>query len=69
MPSKLEYYAQLADTTAARVVSGYGPWTEFLSTASRLYKYPYHEQLLIYTQRPDATACAEYNLWNDHMHR
>jgi len=69
MAAKLDYYTHLAEETAARVISGYRPWTEFLSTASRLYKYPYHEQLMIYAQRPDATACAEYNLWNDHMRR
>ncbi len=41
----------------------------FLTTASRLYKYPFHEQLMIYAQRPDATACAEYDLWNEKMGR
>lgn len=44
-------------------------WTAFLTTASRLYKYPFHEQLMIFAQRPDATACAEYDLWNDTMRR
>ena len=52
------------------MVSGnYGSWTAFLETAARLYKYPYHEQLMIYAQRPDATACAEYDLWNQRMGR
>ena len=40
-------------------------WTGFLTTVGRLYKYPYHEQLMIYAQRPDARACAEYDLWNN----
>ena len=44
-------------------------WTAFLTTAARLYKYPFHEQMMIYAQRPDAIACAEYDLWNDKMGR
>ncbi len=44
-------------------------WTAFLTTAARLYKYPFHEQMMIYAQRPDATACAEYDLWNEKMGR
>ena len=69
MPSKAQAYAQMADHTAGRLTSSYQGWTEFLTTAARLYKYPYHEQLMIYAQRPDATACAEYDFWNDRMGR
>ena len=44
-------------------------WQSFLATASRLYKYPYHEQVMIHAQRPDATACAEFDVWNNTMRR
>jgi N12 class adenine-specific DNA methylase len=69
MPSKVQAYAQMADHAATQITGSRQSWTEFLSTAARLYKYPYHEQLMIYAQRPDATACAEYDLWNNQMHR
>ena len=62
-------YLQLADDTAGRITHSHHEWTDFLKTAARLYKYPYHEQLMIYAQRPDATACAEYDLWNKQMRR
>ena len=62
-------YLQLADDTAGRITHSHQEWTDFLKTAARLYKYPYHEQLMIYAQRPDATACAEYDLWNSQMRR
>ena len=58
MASKAEMYAQMADQAAVQVTKSWQEWTAFLTTASRLYKYPYHEQLMIYAQRPDATACA-----------
>ena len=69
MPNKAEQFAQIADQTAVRLTASWQEWAAFLTTASRLYKYPYHEQLLIYAQRPDATACAEDDLWNEHMGR
>lgn len=69
MPSKAEMYAQMASHVATHVTSSWQDWTAFLTTAARLYKYPYHEQLMIYAQRPEATACAEYDLWNDKMGR
>ena len=69
MPNKAEQFAQIADQTAVRLTASWQEWAAFLTTASRLYKYPYHEQLLIYAQRPDATACAEYDLWNEKMGR
>ena len=69
MSSKTQAYAQLADDTARRITGDYLEWAAFLTTSSRLYKYPYHDQLMIYAQRPDATACAAYNLWNDTMRR
>ena len=69
MMSNLEYYSAMASYTATHVTDSWQEWTAFLTTASRLYKYPFHEQLMIFAQRPDATACAEYDLWNDTMRR
>ena len=69
MPSKAEFYRQMAEQVSTRLVGSWQEWTAFLSTAARLYKYPFHEQMMIYAQRPDATACAEYDLWNDKMGR
>ena len=65
MPDKAKIYAQMADDTARKITGDYLDWATFLATSSRLYKYPFHDQLLIYAQRPDATACASYDLWND----
>ena len=59
----------MADQTARQLTGSLQAWTGFLTTAARLYKYPYHEQLMIYAQRPEATACADYDLWNKTMRR
>ena len=69
MPTKAEQYAQMAEKVAVQLTGSWKEWTGFLTTAARLYKYPFHEQLMIYAQRPDATACAEYDLWNNRMGR
>ena len=69
MPSKAEFYRQMAEQVSTRLVGSWQEWTAFLTTAARLYKYPFHEQMMIYAQRPDATACAEYDLWNEKMGR
>ena len=69
MPTKAELYAQMADKVTTQLTGSWQEWAGFLTTASRLYKYPFHEQLMIYAQRPDATACAEYDLWNEKMGR
>ena len=69
MPTKAEMYAQMAEKVAVQLTGSWQEWAGFLTTAAQLYKYPYHEQLMIYAQRPDATACAEYDLWNDRMGR
>ena len=69
MPSKLQFYTQMADHTARQVTGSFGEWTAFLETAGRLYKYPFHEQLMIFAQKPNATACADYDLWNKQMGR
>ena len=69
MPTKAEQYAQMADQVARQLTGSWQEWAGFLTTAAQLYKYPFHEQLMIYAQRPDATACAEYDLWNNRMGR
>ena len=69
MPTKAELYAQMAEKVATQLTGSWQEWAGFLTTAARLYKYPFHEQLMIYAQRPDATACAEYDLWNEKMGR
>lgn len=69
MPSKAHLYTQMAEHTAQQITGSYQRWTEFLESAARLYKYPFPEQLMIYAQRPDATACAEYDFWNEKMRR
>ena len=66
---KAELYAQMAEKVTTQLTGSWQEWAGFLTTASRLYKYPFHEQLMIYAQRPDATACAEYDLWNEKMGR
>ena len=69
MPSKLQTYMQMADEAQRQITGSYRGWTGFLTTAARLYKYPYAEQVMIHAQRPDATACAEYDFWNKKMGR
>ncbi len=69
MSEKTLYYAQLAEDTARRLTGSWERWAGFLATAGRLYKYPYPDQIMIYAQRPDATACASYDVWNDRMNR
>ena len=62
-------FEKLSAETASRIMGSGESWTSFLSAAARLYKYTFQEQLLIYAQRPDATACAPYEVWNDRMRR
>ena len=69
MPSKTEEYLALAQRTANGLTRYWESWTDYLTTASRLYKYPFADQLMIYAQRPDATACAEFNIWRNRMNR
>ena len=69
MPSKTEEYLALAQRTANGLTRYWESWTDYLTTASRLYKYPFADQLMIYAQRPDATACASFDIWNNRMNR
>ena len=65
---KYKLISALAEETAKEVVRNEESWRRYLNTASKLYKYPFKEQLLIYAQRPDATACASIEIWNEKMH-
>ena len=69
MPSKTEEYLALAQRTANGLTRYWESWTDYLTAASRLYKYPFADQLMIYAQRPDATACADFDIWNNRMNR
>ncbi len=69
MPSKTEEYLALAQRTANGLTRYWESWTDYLTTASRLYKYPFSDQLMIFAQRPDATACAEFDIWRNRMNR
>ena len=69
MPSNLQAYRQIADHAALQITGSHESWMAFLKTAARLYKYPYNEQIMIHAQCPNATACAEYDFWNERMGR
>ena len=69
MSSKTKEYLALAQRTANGLTRYWESWTDYLTTASRLYKYSFPDQLMIYAQRPDATACADYDIWNNRMNR
>lgn len=69
MPSKTEEYLALSQRTANGLTRYWESWTDYLTTASRLYKYPFADQLMIYAQHPDATACADFDIWNNRMNR
>ena len=69
MLTKAQMYSQMAEHVSSHITSSLEGWTSFLTTASKNYKYPYYDQLMIHAQRPDATACAEYDFWNDRMGR
>ena len=69
MSSKTEEYLALAQRTANGLTRYWESWTDYLTTASRLYKYSFPDQLMIYAQRPDATACAEFDIWRNRMNR
>ena len=69
MPSKTEEYLALAQRPANGLTRYWESWTDYLTTASRLYKYPFADQLMIYAQRPDATACADFDIWNNRTNR
>ncbi|MDD3139716.1 MAG: hypothetical protein PHX08_12180, partial [Lachnospiraceae bacterium] len=65
--SKYREIASLAQEVSAQIVKNEAEWKRYLTTAARLYKYPFKEQMLIYAQRPNATACASIETWNERM--
>ena len=65
--TKYQTISALAEYTARNVAQSEDNWKHYLTTAARLYKYPFNEQILIYAQRPDATACASLETWNEKM--
>lgn len=67
MVTKYQMISYLAEDTAKEIAKNGQEWTRYLTTAARLYKYPFNEQILIFAQRPDATACASLELWNEKM--
>lgn len=69
MSNKIQDIVHLAGSTASKVTKTYEDWTGYLMTASRLSKYPFTDQLLIYAQRPDATACASFDIWRKRLNR
>ena len=67
MARKYHEIKGLAEFTAKMITSDEEQWKKFLHTAGHMYRYPFKEQMLIYAQRPDATACASLELWNEKM--
>ena len=69
MPTKTETYAKMADQATGSLTAEVKDWCRFLICAGQFYKYNFLDQVMIYTQRPDATACAEFDLWSVRMDR
>ena len=67
MITKYQMISMLAEDTAGQIARNGQEWMKYLDTAARLYKYPFNEQMLIYAQRPDASACASLETWNEKM--
>ena len=66
---RINDYVQLAAQTMREISADGETWRSFLQTASALYKYGFYDQMMIYAQRPDATACASFELWTNTMRR
>ena len=69
MTNKYQVISALSEQAAKDAANSPREWMKYLDTAARLYRYPFHEQLLTYAQRPNATACASLELWNNKMGR
>ena len=69
MPTKVQAYVEKANETSLSIIQDAEAWAQFLRHSARFYKYSFNDQLLIYAQRPEATACASYEVWNNTMHR
>lgn len=64
---KMEYVSDIARNTYKQICSNKEEWKKYLTVASKFYKYPFNDQIMIYAQRPDATACAPIEIWNKNM--
>ena len=69
MATRFQTVSELAADTTAKLTQGGRAWMDFLTSAARMYKYDYRDQVLIYAQKPDATACIEMERWNRRFHR
>ena len=69
MNAKYRFFRRLSEYTAHDIVSKRGSWTNFLDSAAKMYKYSFAEQLLIHAQRPNAAACATFEMWNEKLGR
>ena len=69
MASKLQMVTEFSYHKTLELSSVRGNWQRYLKTAARIYKYPFRDQLLIHSQRPDVTACATIEFWNRKMDR
>ena len=69
MPTKVQAYVEMANETAVSITRDPESWMQFLRHSARFYKYSFNDQMMIYAQRPEATACASYEIWNNTMHR
>jgi len=69
MATTLKVINELFDETISDITSNSNSWQSFLKCASMNYKYDFNEQLLIYAQKPNAVACADYDTWNDTFKR
>ena len=67
MQTKYHEIYRLAGETVKKVIANGQEWMKYLATAARLYKYPFEDQILIYAQKPEATACASIKIWNEKM--
>ena len=65
MPSKYQLINEMANNTLHEITKDGSNWIEFLNTASNNYKYSFNEQVLIYAQKPNATACADIETWRE----
>lgn len=69
MAANVQQYTEMADCATVQITSDIRRWASFLRLSGRMYKYPFQDQVLIHAQRPRATACAEYDVWDRRMRR
>ena len=69
MPNKYQLINEMAKETLMDITKDSNSWINFLNTASNNYKYSFNEQVLIYAQKPNATACADIETWNKKLKR